>query len=97
MIQIRKANPLFAAQEFELVSLGSQHLFAFKRKMGDKTLLVIANMSEHLVSLKHLPLGQSLSQLIGQDTAINLLNKELLDLPSLRLIEPLDILWLVNN
>jgi amylosucrase len=97
MIQIRKANPIFAAQEFELVSLGSQHLFAFKRQMDEKTLLVIANMSEHLVPLEHLPLGKSLSELIGQGTAMNLLNKELVDLPSLRLIQPLDILWLVNN
>ena len=96
MIQIRKANPLFAAQEFELVSLGSEHLFAFKRQHGDKTLVVIANMSEHLIPLERLPLGQSLSELMGQDTAINLLNKSLIDLPSLNLIEPLDVLWLTK-
>ena len=96
MIQIRKAHSIFAADKFELVSFGNEHVFAFKRQSGGQTLLVIANMSEHLIALQHLPLGQSLSELIGQDTAINLLNKELINLPSLNLIEPLDILWLTK-
>ena len=92
MIQIRKANSIFSAQAFELVSLGCEHLFAFKRTSGNKTLLVIANMSEHLV-----PLGQSLSNVIGQHSVFNLLDKNEVDLASLDSIKPLDILWLTKS
>ncbi|MFQ3185363.1 MAG: amylosucrase [Marinomonas primoryensis] len=92
MIQIRKTNSIFAAQAFELVSLDCEHLFAFKRTSGNKILLVIANMSEHPV-----PLGQSLSNVIGQHSVFNLLDKNEVDLASLDSIKPLDILWLTKS
>lgn len=92
MIQIRKANDIFAAKAFELISLGSEHLFAFKRQSGDKVLLVIANISEH-----HVPIDSTLGELIGNQTAMNLLNNEQIDLSSFSLIEPLDLLWLTKT
>jgi amylosucrase len=91
MIQIRKTNTLFAAQEFELVSLGNEHLFAFKRASGARTLLVIANLSEHRVSL-----AKPLSDILGQHTALDLLTDQNIDLLGLVAIEPLDILWLTQ-
>ncbi|TYL49147.1 amylosucrase [Marinomonas sp. IMCC 4694] len=91
MIQIRKANPIFGATQFELMSLNSEHLFAFKRTSGEHTLLVIANLSEHRVSL-----AKPLSDLLGQHTAVDFLTDQNIDLLGLVAIEPLDILWLTQ-
>ncbi|MBJ7536125.1 alpha-amylase family protein [Marinomonas transparens] len=91
MIQIRKGNTIFAAQEFELITLNSGHLFAFKRRSANKTLVVVANMSEHLIQLT-----APLSEHLGQDSAYNLLSNENIDLLALEKIQPLDILWLTN-
>ncbi|MFV0359508.1 alpha-amylase family glycosyl hydrolase [Tropicimonas sp.] len=51
MIAIRKAHAVFGVSDFRLLSLENPHAFGFIRETADEKLLVVANFSEHTLSM----------------------------------------------
>ncbi|ADZ90094.1 amylosucrase [Marinomonas mediterranea] len=91
MIKVRQENTIFAADEFELIHLNSEHLFGFIRKTDDQRLLTIANFSEHPIFL-----DGPLSRYLHCNQAKDLITNEVVDLPNLNIIEPLAVHWFIN-
>ncbi|TDO98074.1 amylosucrase [Marinomonas balearica] len=91
MIQVRQENLIFAAEDFELIHLNSEHLFGFIRKSGDQRLLTIANFSEHPIFL-----DGPLSRYLHCEQAKDLLTNQVIHLNDLTVIEPLNVHWLVS-
>ncbi|NDR55257.1 alpha-amylase family glycosyl hydrolase [Aliiruegeria sabulilitoris] len=88
MIQLRKSHEVFAAQAFELLRSENPHIFAFLRRTGPETLLVIANFSEHPART-----GLDLAAIPGIDAARDLLSSDTTGLGSLQELEPYALHW----
>ncbi len=71
MIAIRKANAVFGSSSFDLIRLASPHTFAFLRETDAARLLVVANFSEHTLSLE-----ESVADLLGSAKVMDLLAPE---------------------
>ncbi|WP_368863309.1 alpha-glucosidase [Staphylococcus hominis] len=62
LIKIKKSDDIYTYGEFNLIDDANENIFAYTRKLNNKTVLVAGNLTDHVASL-NLPFGVEPSQI----------------------------------
>ncbi|MGW9775880.1 alpha-glucosidase [Staphylococcus sp. 093350072-1] len=62
LIKLKKSDDIYTYGEFNLIDDANEHIFAYTRKLNNKTVLVAGNLTDHVASL-NLPFEVEASQI----------------------------------
>jgi amylosucrase len=90
LIAIRKSNPVFGAYQTEILETYNPHVFAFARLSDSQNLLVLANFSEHALTIP-----SSIVDILSSENLIELINGDQLTGPAIAL-GPYEVKWIAT-